>query len=375
MRLIPDSRNLAAVSAITGVPPSDILAWRFNAHLHQPSYYVALDRAWGRVVVAIRGTLQLGDYLTILDAVPARVTLCGVEGAVHAGMHDSALRMLPAIAAALAVAGERFPGAPVVLTGHSLGGGVAALLAPMLVALKQGGDARLERVGSISSIGIGSAAAMCAPLSTAVRGLVTSVVYGADAIPMFSVHGARLLIDEMVAASQAAALLSRMAGALGLPTLQCSAQRQVREIDAAVRSSSGSADSGSDNGSTAGGFRRPSGGRSSGVSPRRRSVGDRTDVALDVEGVEGVAAAGHETVMFPPGRLLWLLPGGADAHPAAGVQKGWLAWAAGKGSGAAARHAVVDADQSTFRRFLILPSTAVHHVLDAYIDGLHSLAW
>ena len=207
---------------LTGVPPADVLAAQWQSHFHKPAFYVAIDRSRRCVVVAVRGTLQVGDYCTVLDAVPQPATLCGISGHVHGGFLAAAHNLLPPVAAALRAAADSCCGWPVLLTGHSLGGGVAAVLAVLLNEKRQqhqewqqrgggssgGDDEQLEaeeqegqleggeeegqqqaaeegaegeplwRLGEISCVGIGAAAAFCRVLGMACRPHVTSVLYG-----------------------------------------------------------------------------------------------------------------------------------------------------------------------------------------------------
>lgn len=186
---------------LTGCPPSDVLAGHWQSHLHRPAYYVALDRAAGRVVVCVRGTLQLGDFCTVLDAVPQPITLCGVAGHVHGGFLAAARNLLPPVAAALRAAAQQVPGWPVLVTGHSLGGGVAAVLAMLLADQRQRAEQEaeegrhcqqlpdqseqqqdsLQQLGQMTCIGVGAAAAFSQPLGMACHDFVTSVLYGVSA--------------------------------------------------------------------------------------------------------------------------------------------------------------------------------------------------
>lgn len=58
-RRIPAASHLSAVQQLTGCPPGDVLAAQWQAHLHRPAFYAAIDRQRRCVVVAIRGTLQV----------------------------------------------------------------------------------------------------------------------------------------------------------------------------------------------------------------------------------------------------------------------------------------------------------------------------
>lgn len=165
-------------------------------------------------------SLQLGDYATVLDAVPQPVTLCGVAGHVHGGFLAAARTMLPPVSAALRAAAQACPGWPVLLCGHSLGGGVAAVLTMLLVEQRQQWEAQQQwevqqqaglggeleeqpreqqrpaaaspplpaqqaaqgelwrRLGDLCCVGIGAAAAFCETLGMACKPHVTSVLYG-----------------------------------------------------------------------------------------------------------------------------------------------------------------------------------------------------
>jgi hypothetical protein len=76
----------------------------------------------GHFVVACRGTTDISDALTDLNFIQRTMTL--TPGAAHAGFLDRAKTIPLEYFRRLLVRGER-----VVLTGHSLGGAVASLLA------------------------------------------------------------------------------------------------------------------------------------------------------------------------------------------------------------------------------------------------------
>lgn len=91
-------------------------------------------------MLTVRGSLELGDLLTDLHAKPIAVHLPCLEGEAH--VHEGMLRAAAFVhcntADTLARASREHPGWPLFVTGHSLGGGVAALLA---VLLRQPGGA------------------------------------------------------------------------------------------------------------------------------------------------------------------------------------------------------------------------------------------
>ena len=54
--------------------------------VRRPCHFLAYDRRRGRLVLAIRGSLEVGDLLTDLHASPTPVTLGGQSCHVHDGM-------------------------------------------------------------------------------------------------------------------------------------------------------------------------------------------------------------------------------------------------------------------------------------------------
>ena len=115
---------------------------------------------------------------------------------VHQGMLVAASYVHCATQAALEAAATQVPGWPILLTGHSLGGGVAALL---YMLLKESGG--ISGLGNIRAIGIGPAAVMSSSLAASCEEDVLSVVLGSDIIPHLSYSSVEHLLEEMVESS------------------------------------------------------------------------------------------------------------------------------------------------------------------------------
>lgn len=118
----------------------------------RPCHVLAIDHARQRIVLTIRGSLELGDLLTDLHAKPIAVQLPILDGEhaqchVHEGMLRAAAYVHCNTADALVEASGRFPDWPLFVTGHSLGGGVAALVAVLL--RQQGGAPERLQVHSL----------------------------------------------------------------------------------------------------------------------------------------------------------------------------------------------------------------------------------
>jgi len=69
-----------------------------------------------------RGSLEIGDMLGNLTAAPMETTLLGRQGRVHEGMLSAATYVHCNTGGALEDAARRFPGWPLLITGHSMGG-------------------------------------------------------------------------------------------------------------------------------------------------------------------------------------------------------------------------------------------------------------
>lgn len=96
--------------------------------INVPRHFVAYDHARQAVVVSIRGTNSISDIITDL--------ICGNEpfagGYAHSGMKSSAERFCACLKPVLRPVFERHPRYSLILTGHSLGAGVAILLTKLL---------------------------------------------------------------------------------------------------------------------------------------------------------------------------------------------------------------------------------------------------
>lgn len=77
--------NNEAVAALAGLDlgGGDLIMAEWRNSPYRPCHYVAIDRANGVVVLAVRGSLQVGDLLSDLAAAPMEVEIGGADGWVH----------------------------------------------------------------------------------------------------------------------------------------------------------------------------------------------------------------------------------------------------------------------------------------------------
>ncbi|KAJ5772378.1 hypothetical protein N7520_002907 [Penicillium odoratum] len=145
---VSDSHEHSAFEHNAGLPPSTILLSSFvdpaggsNAAGETESgfplvHYLSIDHESKAVVLTLRGTWGFEDILTDMTCDYDDLEWQGKNWKVHKGMHASAKRLLEGgggrVMITLRAALEEFQDYGVVLCGHSLGGGVAALLATMI---------------------------------------------------------------------------------------------------------------------------------------------------------------------------------------------------------------------------------------------------
>ncbi|KAJ5180087.1 hypothetical protein N7492_003297 [Penicillium capsulatum] len=233
-----DTHEHSAFSDHAGLPPSTILLSSFidsaggtNAAGETESgcplvHYLSIDHESKAVVLTLRGTWGFEDILTDMTCDYDELAWQGKNWKVHKGMHASAKRLLEGgggrVMITLRAALEEFQDYGVVLCGHSLGGGVAALLATMIAApnvtpvgtsfvtasyqptsrarLVAGDSDTSQRATApghapaydlpagrpIHVYAYGPPAVMSPFLRLATRGLITTVVNGQDVVPSLS---------------------------------------------------------------------------------------------------------------------------------------------------------------------------------------------
>lgn len=187
-------------------------------------YYIAVDQEAQSVVLTCRGSLGLSDIITDLTAEFEEVSVpyapSGQTYLAHQGMLAAARKLLAhrsRVHDTIAQAPHDHPGYGLVLTGHSLGGGVAALLAILLACPKAAynqlesedaelpvttatskfvtaPDSGLPPGRAISTFAYGVPSTTSSDLANYAEGLVTSIVHGNDLVPSLSLGAIRDLV-------------------------------------------------------------------------------------------------------------------------------------------------------------------------------------
>ncbi|KAM9424672.1 diacylglycerol lipase-beta [Pholidichthys leucotaenia] len=173
--------QFSSILQTTGLQYRDFIHISFHNQIYEIPFFVALDHQREAVVVAVRGTLSLKDVLTDLSAECENLPIEGVSGAcyAHKGICQAAGYVYKKLIndGILNQAFSVVPDYKLVVTGHSLGAGAAALLAVLL----RSSFPTLQCYAFSPPGGLLSKA-----LADYSKGFVVSVVLGKDLVPRLS---------------------------------------------------------------------------------------------------------------------------------------------------------------------------------------------
>lgn len=192
--------NLQCLKAqFANFDPSPPIVHRLRSAKWHPGYFLVYDKASQTLILSIRGSCQMADYITdlSLDTVPF------LNGRAHKGIAQSAINLQTALRPHLIDELERRnPPGGLVVTGHSLGGGAGAALVLLLRRQQsQPGDSIVAsyhfRRARCFSFGPPPFADVSFALTTRQHSGIVTVINGFDLVPRLSINSVDRLLDNM----------------------------------------------------------------------------------------------------------------------------------------------------------------------------------
>ncbi|XP_069501724.1 diacylglycerol lipase-beta isoform X2 [Ambystoma mexicanum] len=173
--------HFGAMLQTTGLQYRDFIHISFHNKIYEIPFYVALDHKTESILVAVRGTLSLEDVLTDLSADCENLQTDGAEGDCfgHKGISQAA-NFIHGRLINDGILNQAFLVAPeykLVIVGHSLGAGAAAILSIMLKK-----DFPTLRCYAFSPPG----GLLSKALADYSKNFIVSVIVGKDLVPRLS---------------------------------------------------------------------------------------------------------------------------------------------------------------------------------------------
>lgn len=114
------------------VNEDDIIMRNWEANVNKPSFYVVRDRERKALVLGIRGIASVADVLTTFNTNVTKLDqTCSSGSKMHSGMVASAVSISEMTVNTITDELKHNPTYSLVIVGHSMGGGVAAILGSM----------------------------------------------------------------------------------------------------------------------------------------------------------------------------------------------------------------------------------------------------
>lgn len=185
-------RPSIAFEVHTSLPPRSLRYAQWapsNEGGYLPAHLIAIDHAAQTIFFVVRGTLSIEDAVTDLQVAPTRVERRLLGWGCHGGMAAAAERLCALHEARLAAVLREHAGYRLVVTGHSLGAGIASLLAILL-------KPRLRR-GSVRAIAFAPPCTLPLACCRQHERLILGFVHSDDAIPCLS-QGSLVQLRERI---------------------------------------------------------------------------------------------------------------------------------------------------------------------------------
>eukprot|EP00803_Ostreobium_quekettii_P003683 evm.model.scf_429.4 EVM.evm.TU.scf_429.4 scf_429:29564-36836(+) len=214
-RLLQYGQNLKHASltvseevwANMGIGAHDFIIYRPRAAVLRPAFVLVWDHELHLLVLAIRGTSSVKDIFTSLSGVTKPHHVVDQDGVVlgysHFGMLASARWILKEASPAIKNAMQEHPSCGLRITGHSMGGGTAAMLTMMI-------REHHPEFGDVQCTAFACPSCLTLDLAQSCKSYVTSYIYGTDFVPTLSAGSLDQLKEEVAESSWGSAMRQDM---------------------------------------------------------------------------------------------------------------------------------------------------------------------
>lgn len=187
--------NAAGLARNSMLRERNVLKFVNSSSVMRPGYYIGIDIRNKLVILGIRGTHTVYDFITdVISSSEKEVTFEGFSS--HFGTAEAARWFLCHEIATLRKCLEKHEGFRLRLVGHSLGGAAASLLAIMLRKKSQ------EELGFspdiVTAIGVGTPPCLSKELAESCASYVSTLVLQDDIVPRLSVASLQRLREEIL---------------------------------------------------------------------------------------------------------------------------------------------------------------------------------
>lgn len=166
-----------------GLKKEDFIIYHPKAAVLKPAFILAKDKVLKSLVLAVRGTQTVKDIFTSLSSAGKPHHMVNNRGVVlghsHFGMLASARWLLKQVVPLITEGLQDNPGYSLLVTGHSMGGGTAAILTMML-------REQFPNFGDVQCVTFACPGCVTVDIAQSCSEYITTVVYGTDVVPTLS---------------------------------------------------------------------------------------------------------------------------------------------------------------------------------------------
>ncbi|XP_026400995.1 uncharacterized protein LOC113296852 [Papaver somniferum] len=187
--------NAAGLARNSMLQERNVLKFVNSSSVMRPGYYIGIDIRNKLVILGIRGTHAVYDFITdVISSSEKEVTFEGFSS--HFGTAEAARWFLRHEIVTIRKCLEKHEGFRLRLVGHSLGGAAASLLAIMLRKKSE------EELGFspdiVTAIGVGTPPCLSKELAESCASYVSTLVLQDDIVPRLSVASLQRLREEIL---------------------------------------------------------------------------------------------------------------------------------------------------------------------------------